>query len=117
MVQGPQLGSRTCPILLMDLETGKQTPLGKIESGEGGLDFSPDGTILAAIAMDRHACTLWDTASGKILRKSPFDRGQYWCLKFAPDGKTLATGNYPSKICIGRRQREPCAAPSIVSRG
>ncbi len=49
--------------------------------------LSPDGAVLATASM-RHVVTLWDTKTGKELRKLP--PGSY--VAFAPDGKTLAVG-------------------------
>jgi WD40 repeat protein len=51
--------------------------------------FSPDSKTLAGSGAD-HVAHLWDTASGKELRRLGGKSGRIAALAFAPDSKTLA---------------------------
>src|SRR5579884_2994635 len=51
-----------------------------------GLDFSPDGKVLAGPCTDR-VTRLWDPRSGKVIGKLPLYGA---ALAFSPDGRTLA---------------------------
>lgn len=64
------------------------------------LEFSPDGKILAEGHGDLffggdYATKLWDVDSGKEIRSL---EGKAFGLTFAPDGKTLITGNAKQKV-------------------
>jgi WD40 repeat protein len=54
--------------------------------------FSPDGKLLASAGLD-HTVRLWDTATGKELRRCTGHGDQVVSVAFSPDGKTLATGS------------------------
>lgn len=53
-----------------------------------GVALAPEGAILAT-SVDEHDVTLWDTATGKLLRKLEGTRGSK-VMAFSPDGKVLA---------------------------
>src|SRR5262249_41402283 len=62
--------------------------------------FAPDGKTLAAglrilgepLARDGAVVVLWETATGKELRRLSAPGGQVTCLAFQPGGKALVTG-------------------------
>jgi RNA polymerase sigma factor (sigma-70 family) len=59
----------------------------------GGLTYSPDGKMIAAVGAGR-AVTLWDAATGKEIHRFPNLSEQPSCAAFSPDGKLLATGGW-----------------------
>jgi RNA polymerase sigma factor (sigma-70 family) len=91
-------------VRLWDAATGKElrqiTRGSVVFSGPGkgedqqtrgvGFTFSPDGKTLAARGPDR-AIHLWETATGKEIRKLTADPEDSHPLAFSPDGKILAT--------------------------
>jgi RNA polymerase sigma factor (sigma-70 family) len=96
-------------IVCWDAATGKE--LRRI--GEEGKDLinslavSPDGKTLAAACGS--SIRLWDLATGELVRawKSP----QMLSLRFSPDGQTLATQAYDTRIyfwdpATGKKRRE-----------
>src|SRR5439155_1052831 len=73
---------------LWDVATGQQRLILKEQSYIGILVFSPDGKLLASPAGKQ--VHLWDTTTG---REAGTIRTEAYALAFAPDGKTLATGD------------------------
>jgi len=79
----------------------------------GPMVFSPDGSVLAALsnggqqfigrarAMGANSqIQLWDVATAKPLRKiDPGTRGVA-CMSFAPDGRSVASGNYDGTVSL-----------------
>lgn len=64
--------------------------------------FSPDSTTLAAGARDG-GVTLWDVATGKLIREMTSPNKYVRSVAWSPDGKTLAAGEYnieKQKFCI-----------------
>jgi WD40 repeat protein len=59
--------------------------------------FSPDGKILAAGSSDG-SITLWDSASGDLLRSIPAHARAVTALEFSPDGHWLASGSLDASV-------------------
>jgi RNA polymerase sigma factor (sigma-70 family) len=78
------------------------------------LTFSPDGTLLAGLAVDAPAgavnavprapttssLRLWDVATGKVMRKFEAPKTAVLALAFSPDGRTIATANADNTISL-----------------
>jgi WD40 repeat protein len=76
---------------LWDAATGAQRQaLGKVAISESDVCFSPDGKVLATCF--KNTVRLWDCATGKEVQQIKCEAG-VWTCAFAPDGKTLATGD------------------------
>ena len=68
---------------------------------------SPDGKMIATTGDDM-LCKLWDAASGKLLRelkghdeKTPNNfPSMLYAACFSADGKLLATGDKPGRVCV-----------------
>jgi RNA polymerase sigma factor (sigma-70 family) len=56
-------------------------------------EFAPGGKIMASAGDD--AVRLWDTATGRQLRRLAPGAG---CIAFSPDGSLLATGGYDGRV-------------------
>ena len=86
-------------VCVWDPSTGKRlTRFGEKSDPLTCLAFSPDGKLLAA-GDNRHTVTLWDVASGRVVRQSRWqDRNDprgIRAVSFSPDGTTLALASGP----------------------
>jgi RNA polymerase sigma factor (sigma-70 family) len=78
-------------IFVWESATGKELRRAEaVGAGEDALHLSADGRLLASAV--RGQVTLSEAATGKELRTIPGDR-----VRFAPDGKTVATSKDPEK--------------------
>jgi WD40 repeat protein len=62
------------------------------ESPRPKVRFSPDGRVLAGVSGVDGDVVLWDTDSGKDLRRWQGDERRVWDVAFSPDGRLLITG-------------------------
>jgi WD40 repeat protein len=63
------------------------------------LEFGPDGRLLAAGCYAKHPLTIWEAASGKLLRELP-NNWVITSLAFSPEGKRLAAANSDATVRI-----------------
>ena len=80
------------PICIWDVTTGRQ--MCELQGHQQGslvktLAFSLDGKMLASAVSDE--IRLWDTGSGKEIRRLHRHQGEILGIAFSPDGKTLAS--------------------------
>jgi RNA polymerase sigma factor (sigma-70 family) len=83
---------------LLDAESGtRRLPPLRHRAGSRHLTFSPDGTTIAAGGETNGPIELWDTATGKHLRKVPT---KDYKLAFSPDGKWFASAGRGGEVTL-----------------
>ena len=87
----------------------REVPSGKIERefdcpGESSLDWSPDGTTLAAGSNNAKRVDLYDVETGRRTGVLPDEMGQGLSVKFQPVGGMLATQSWRGKLEFWRPQ-------------
>jgi WD40 repeat protein len=108
------VGSRSTPgpLQVWDARSGRTVRRLSVDGepsfsdGVGHPAFSPDGRYLAAAVRD--GIRLWELATGEVVMRHKahepaddlYSSSFASCLAFAPDGRTLATGNPDSSILI-----------------
>src|SRR5262249_52424735 len=97
-------------------ETGKDV-LGAGLRGRGNCTvvFSLDGKLMATLTSGLAASVvrLWDLAAGKEIHSISGEG--FNCLAFAPDGKTLATGNADTTVLIWEVSSVPLAKRELTN--
>jgi WD40 repeat protein len=93
---------------LMRLRNGGTPPLEGHKTGLWGVEFSPDGSLIATCSIDG-TLKIWDAHSRQLIRSIDADqlpinqrvlesvgipRLPIMCLAFSPDGKLIATGSF-----------------------
>jgi hypothetical protein len=86
-------------VLIFDLTTGRMrpSPLGH-KVAAVALAFSPDGRILATGSPADTHIQLWDVPAEAPLTTLPSPGDTVSCLRFAPDGRSLASGHTSGAI-------------------
>jgi RNA polymerase sigma factor (sigma-70 family) len=87
------------PVFVYDLRTGAELSRIKPERDRPdvhGMAFSPDGRLVA-LGGQWEYCAVYETASGKEIKRFPTGSTVY-CVAFAADGKTLLVGTHFGNI-------------------
>jgi RNA polymerase sigma factor (sigma-70 family) len=99
---------------LWDAEANREARRLAHDDEAGRAAFSPDGKLLAVAvgALEKPArIVLWEVESGKKAAALTGHEAQVFCLAFAPDGKTLASGSYDHTLRLwdvaGSKERHP----------
>jgi RNA polymerase sigma factor (sigma-70 family) len=104
-------------VRLWEVASGKE--LRRLQGHKHYVDavaFSSDGAMLASV--DAYSIRLWDAATGKELRRQDADYSTSYgasCVAFAPDGKTLASGEWGAAGKGVVRLREVATGKEICS--
>ncbi|MFA7242764.1 MAG: pentapeptide repeat-containing protein, partial [Sulfuricellaceae bacterium] len=91
----PQQNSLTWPRAASGLPTPPSLPAYLLAGHLGSINciaFSPDGSTIATASSDNSA-RLWDTASGKELRRFDGHGSTVFSIAFSPDGSSIATAS------------------------
>jgi WD40 repeat protein len=78
-------------IALWDVATGRQLRSMRVAGLAEDIDFSPDGTVVAAVLENDGTVQLFDARSGQLRLQVPGHTDRAHSVRFAPDGKTFAT--------------------------
>src|SRR5262249_27805774 len=83
--------------------------------GNCNVVFSLDGKVMATLTSGLAALVvrLWDLAAGKEIHSISGEG--FNCLAFAPDGKTLATGNADTTVLIWEVSSVPLAKRELTN--
>jgi uncharacterized protein with WD repeat len=90
---------RVSAVILWDVAGGEVVRTFSVRDTVLDVDFSPDGTLLAAAAGAEKAVLLWDVESGALFRSLPHD-DQSMAIAFSPDGRYLAAGCFDSQVYL-----------------
>ncbi len=84
------------PVLLLDAQTGKKQ--GDLGTGAYAMAYSHDGSLVALATADKMVITLWETATGKEVRRLIGHGSFIDDLVFSRDDKTLVSGGRDSSV-------------------
>ena len=92
------VGNRNSTTALIDLETGTSLQgLDKIMSHQ--LCFDPSGKTIAVTYVDG-SLTLWDVATGKMIKTAQAWANELYTVDWSPDGTLLVTGGYHTPVTL-----------------
>jgi WD40 repeat protein len=92
-------GGRVPAVILWDVESGEVVRTFRVQDTVLSIDFSPDGTILAATGGAEKAVLLWDVESGELLHSLPHN-DQCMAIAFSNDGRLLAAGCFDNQLYL-----------------
>jgi RNA polymerase sigma factor (sigma-70 family) len=89
-------------VLRWDLASGREdASLGKpLSGGWPFLALSPDSWTLAAVGEDNRTIWVWDTATGRELRKLQVQGAKIESFAFSPDGRRMACPQADGEIAL-----------------
>jgi RNA polymerase sigma factor (sigma-70 family) len=100
-------------IRLFDVATGKERRQIRCKTFAHDFAFSPDSATLAVGAQDG-AVSLWESATGKQVRQLDSPNKHVRSVAWAPDGKTLATGDLnPKAQAVAIRVWDPATGKEL----
>jgi WD40 repeat protein len=89
--------ARSPALQLWEMRTGEEIRHIDVDLPLANAAFSPDGKILAA-GLGYSTVALWESTTGKQIRRVVGRHGTGFRLSFSPDGKTLAGGSLDGAV-------------------
>jgi WD40 repeat protein len=112
-------GQSSSRVDVREVPSGRLAYRRSVSNGKGGLEFSRDGRMLAALGCCEPGSTIevWSARSGKELF-SPRVAGHATSIAFSPDSQLLAAGTEDGKVVLWDLAADsPAGAPVDVATG
>jgi WD40 repeat protein len=77
----------------------KKPPATPFRAWVGSMEFSPDGSLLAAGSEHGGGLSVWNSATGKLLFNSGKLPGDFWNVAFSPNGRRLVAST-PAELFV-----------------
>jgi len=77
----------------------KQPPATPFRAWVGSMEFSPDGSLLAAGSEHVGGLSVWNSHTGKLIFNSGKLPGEFWNIAFSPDGHRLVAST-PAELIV-----------------
>jgi len=76
-----------------------QAPATPFKAWVGDMEFSPEGSLLAAGSAHGGGLSVWNSITGKLLYNSGKLPGEFWHIAFSPDGRRLVAST-PEELIV-----------------
>jgi eukaryotic-like serine/threonine-protein kinase len=109
------LGLSNGELMIVDIATGKETRPVNVHIPIWGMDFSPDGKMLA-IGQQNRLTTLWDTKTWQEMAAIKGHGEVSYSVSFSPDGQRLATASSDGVVKLWNSKTTQAPSPYQVTK-